>query len=295
MKHSVNSILQKPYPRDHRFLVNFRAALATGLIVSFFLWIFKPFGISGAPVSNLDFFILGYGAVSFFIVVGMRVFTYLFPGFYNEDRWTVEKNIFQYSLVLFVVGLGNLVYTHYAAGLPISKATFIFFQLYTVSVAFIISAILTFWNYFRTEHLNKLFAEKIDREIHSDKQLLTEKKFIIRPESETGELEFSNRSLLFIESADNYAKIYFLKSGKAEMKMIRGSLKRIGDQLNYPFIFRCHRSYIVNLENVSSVKGNSQGYRLYFPGLDETVPVSRRTGEELHARLKSVGTEIGAG
>ncbi|MBP8849665.1 MAG: LytTR family transcriptional regulator DNA-binding domain-containing protein [Breznakibacter sp.] len=43
----------------------------------------------------------------------------------------------------------------------------------------------------------------------------------------------------------------------------------------YPEFIRCHRGYMVNLLNIKSVEGNSQGYRLGFNGTNTEVPVSR--------------------
>jgi DNA-binding LytR/AlgR family response regulator len=51
--------------------------------------------------------------------------------------------------------------------------------------------------------------------------------------------------------------------------------------------FRCHRSYIVNMDKVTKVKGNSQGYRLCFNELHDTVPVARKMNEELKRKIRN--------
>jgi DNA-binding LytR/AlgR family response regulator len=43
----------------------------------------------------------------------------------------------------------------------------------------------------------------------------------------------------------------------------------------YKFIMRCHRSYLVNVNHIDRVEGNSQGYRIYFETIDFAVPVSK--------------------
>ena len=45
--------------------------------------------------------------------------------------------------------------------------------------------------------------------------------------------------------------------------------------LPYDNIFQCHRSFLVNVNNICSAKGNSNGYQLRLSGCDDTVPVSR--------------------
>jgi DNA-binding LytR/AlgR family response regulator len=52
-----------------------------------------------------------------------------------------------------------------------------------------------------------------------------------------------------------------------------------------PKLFRCHRSFIVNLAQVKSVSGNAQGYRLHFSDPSITIPVSRTAGKELRGKL----------
>ena len=70
--------------------------------------------------------------------------------------------------------------------------------------------------------------------------------------------------------------------------MIRSSLKRLEEQLPYPEMYRCHRTYIVQLRNVENVSGNSQGYRLHLKHLPHSIPVSRNAGKEVHLRISQL-------
>ena len=59
-------------------------------------------------------------------------------------------------------------------------------------------------------------------------------------------------------------------------QMVRCTLKYAEDLLKeFPFIFKCHRAYIVNLNQVKKVEGKSQGYLLFFNGEEYTATVSR--------------------
>jgi DNA-binding LytR/AlgR family response regulator len=92
-------------------------------------------------------------------------------------------------------------------------------------------------------------------------------------------------ALLFIESADNYSTIFYLETDAVKQLMLRSSLSRLESQLTAQissfmptanFLQRCHRSYIVNLQKVTSVSGNAQGYKLAFEHAATSVPVSRK-------------------
>ena len=89
-------------------------------------------------------------------------------------------------------------------------------------------------------------------------------------------------SLLMIASADNYVTVNWLKENRLEKTMLRIPLKKVEEQLSpLPGLFRCHRSYLVNLGMVEKVSGNSQGYKLHLPHIDAPVPVARSVSRDL--------------
>ncbi len=81
--------------------------------------------------------------------------------------------------------------------------------------------------------------------------------------------------LLFLQSEDNYTSIFYLQDSLVKKKILRGSLSSFEKQLRYPMI-RCHRSYIVNLESIENLKGNSQGYQLHINHIADPIKVSRK-------------------
>jgi DNA-binding LytR/AlgR family response regulator len=46
-------------------------------------------------------------------------------------------------------------------------------------------------------------------------------------------------------------------------------------------IYRCHKSYLVNLAKVNHVSGNAQGYKLHLKDVEDQIPVSRKLNEEI--------------
>ncbi len=46
-------------------------------------------------------------------------------------------------------------------------------------------------------------------------------------------------------------------------------------EIGKPGIYRCHRSFLVNLSNIKTVTGNSNGFKIYFKSYNKHVPVSR--------------------
>jgi DNA-binding LytR/AlgR family response regulator len=105
-------------------------------------------------------------------------------------------------------------------------------------------------------------------------------------ETEKDKVETNEKQLLFIESADNYSAFYVFANGQLKKQLLRGSLKKMEEQIQHPSLYRCHRTYIVNLSKVISVSGNAQGYKLQLEGTELSVPVSRNLGKELKGKLK---------
>jgi DNA-binding LytR/AlgR family response regulator len=89
---------------------------------------------------------------------------------------------------------------------------------------------------------------------------------------ERGELKLSlkKENLMYIASADNYVKIWYLSKGKLSGFMLRNSLKTIENSINDASIVRCHRSYIVNFDRVKVLKKDKEGICLEFD--EEQVP-----------------------
>ncbi len=81
---------------------------------------------------------------------------------------------------------------------------------------------------------------------------------------------------LFAEAEGNYISIYYKKNGKTERRQLRQTMKQLATELqDYPKIMRIHRAYLVNLDHIAHVEGNSQGYKLNIDGYNGEIPVSR--------------------
>lgn len=100
----------------------------------------------------------------------------------------------------------------------------------------------------------------------------------IRIESDKSKdvFESSVSNLLLVEGQSNYTKFYFIDKGSLKTVLLLMTLKQAESQLqNYKEFIRCHKSNIVNISRVANVKGNSHGYKLSVPPIDELVTVSK--------------------
>ena len=57
-----------------------------------------------------------------------------------------------------------------------------------------------------------------------------------------------------IEAVGNYVKIYQLRDGQVHNDMLRATSKQMEEDLSsYPMIVRCHRAFLVNLQQVERI------------------------------------------
>ena len=96
-----------------------------------------------------------------------------------------------------------------------------------------------------------------------------------------GRLAFSSKlsSLLYIEAADNYVNIHYLNNGKEETFILHNSLKEIEKRFSGGSLIRCHRGYMVNVENVKLMRKESMGLVLELNQSSKVIPVSKSFAE----------------
>jgi hypothetical protein len=285
-------ILNQPFPRNTSFSRSCINAVSSGVIVTLFLRVFQPFGFGQAPVSNLNLFAAGYGIITVLTVFAFAGFEKIFPSWFLENKWTVGKNILLYLLIIFFIGSFNFVYTVFTARMPLNMEAFFSFQIYTLFVTFIVVAAITMFKYFRLVNYYRSEGEKVEQEVLKIKQPSGSAELIFKSENEKDTLQIPLKALLYIEATDNYCKFIFKKDNKLAISILRSSMKKIEDQIKHSELFRCHRTYIVQLKNVKRVSGNSQGYRLHFENFTESVPVSRKLNREIHERILVLNYEL---
>jgi len=102
-------------------------------------------------------------------------------------------------------------------------------------------------------------------------------KELVSFKDERDQIKFSikGEDLLFLESTDNYVTVYFLNNNSINKEMVRTSLKKIEELNVYNKLTRCHRSYMVNIENVLWIKKEGRNYVLKLKNAEPLIPVSR--------------------
>lgn len=286
--------LNSPFPyylNDDR--KNTILCIAVGLFVILFHLVYKTPGNAGISLTFVQKSL--FGGVTFVvmfvhIVLIPNIFTF---SFVDTIHWTVKKYIAHVLWICLVIACINatLDKLYICTELPLAQIIpHVFQQIALTGIIPIAIMTLLFRNNLLQQNLKS--AISANQEITKIKNLKNEASkegnsiTIYSDTSET--LTFKLPDLLFIEADDNYSTVFWKNGHGIEKKLLRINLKNIESQLNNTFAIRCHRSYIVNVNAISNITGNTNGYKLQIRDSDFSIPVSRPKGKELMEKISQL-------
>lgn len=240
-----------------------------------FTFLFEPFNINRDEHRISFFFICTiHGLIS---SLSFWIFFYLMNIFENEENWTVGKEMLSYIFLFLFIGVFNFLIRPMIYDNPQNSSVYYFFEelLHIILVGILL--VLTFIpvNFFVLYHQNSRKAEGLPPSFEHR----SDSAAIISIDTETliDNFDLNMNSFLFAKADGNYIEFNLEKPDltlKKEVKRI--SLKELEKQLSiYGWIFKTHRSYLVNLKKIKKVSGNAQGYSLKLGTSEISVPVSR--------------------
>lgn len=258
--------------------------LATMIVVTvLFIVFYQPASYmrTDESVSNLNVYIftvimVSSGAALFVI---SRLFLYLIQRkhsmeFFHFIIWmAAELIVISVLLTVIAFFLGNVKRLAFSDMLWLVSLDF----LSVIAVPYIIS-VLIFNLDDRRQRLANLQAtlESASLKLPSEGDNLLFK-------DRGGKLSFSTRrsNVLYIEAADNYCNIHYLNEGKEDMFILHNSMKQLNASDEYKGLLRCHRSFMVNIENVKLLRKDKDGLVLELTDGSKAIPVSRTYNESV--------------
>lgn len=109
----------------------------------------------------------------------------------------------------------------------------------------------------------------------------------------TLKLTINSDSLYYMESQDNYVKIYYENQGKLQSYMLRCRTKTIEESLADTSMVRCHRSFMVNVVNINHIRKEGKSrYIVLTNNSIKPIPVSKSYFKNLIEKIDSCNTSI---
>lgn len=254
-----------------------RLVLFTALFALVFINIYKPFSSSyWYPVSEFKFFLFSSLIIlnGVLVVVISRIIMYHY----------VKSHFISYGQYgLWISGeifLMALFYTIYTLSLKEEKEVLDVFKdsMKNTSLVLLLPyAILMLY-------FSKQEKERQLRRLEEGRADVGGKGTVLSFYDEKEELRLSvkRNNLLYMESADNYVFIWYLNKGIVTRFMLRNTLKNIEKHFINTTVLRCHRSYMVNFEQVKVIRRGKDGIYLEL-GVDKVpdIPISKTYSEKV--------------
>lgn len=250
-----------------------------------FINIYSPFNASNLiDMGRIQFFfyssalilfgmlVIVISKLVFYLLIGRIRFTYLIFG-----MWHITEIVLLAAVYLVV----DLVLLNSGMELVERFSDLLFITLLVLAIPYSLS-----WQYLSMKDKRS----KLENLVENTSQEFKEKKMItFRDETEKLRFSIKSADILYVESTDNYVTVHTLENGKIRKIMLRNTMKRLEKELEGTLIQRCHRSFMVNFENIKLVKLISTNLYIYMDSPEETrIPVSRTYAEHVHEFLNRV-------
>lgn len=239
------------------------------VVVFLILYFLQPFGFSMYDGSKLLVSLL-FSAITFLCCLVFHVA--VFPPLQKRVKpWRIWHQALTLLAMVLFISLCNVALFCRVFHYPFRLDICLLFIYWTLIIGVIITALSTGISYYR--FLRGQLDALLDKTTEQQKGLSVT---IHDTRVRGNDLSLPVNDLLCIEAQKNNVAVSYLKDGKQERVELQTTLAAVlEDLVGFDNIFQCHRSFIVNLNNITSAKGNSNGYTLELGGGLATVPVSR--------------------
>jgi hypothetical protein len=270
--------LNKPYPFNDDLKYNSKLIFFISIGVLAFLYLFQPLDVSLMDNKQKIYVVIGLGVITFLsLSLNLLILPSLFPKIFIKGVWNIKKEILWNIWILSTISVGYFLYY---------KALGVFDIDFNMIVGLILIAVIPITGLITVNQNRKLrsyleLAEGINRKLEENKSI-EEKLVHFKSDYVKDNLSIKVSLLLFIRAANNYIEVFWKEGDRPKSQMIRTSLLKVEELLKeHKFIFKCHRSYMVNINFIDKIEGNIQGYKLFFENLDFSIPVSKNFANKL--------------
>ena len=235
------------------------AGLLLGLFLSMLIIFLEPFDTNQYESNNRIISLLGFGAILSCTFIIQSIIENSWYSSVNKV-WLVVYEIL--STIIFFTFSGTVIYLYnhlFINELNYSiESHWWYYSHIVIAMIPIVTPVLLY--------LRQRFGERI--------LPISPNTIIITGENKNEKLELQKNELLYIQAIENYIEIYFIDSEKKLLsKTFRQTLSKVHDQVS--FLEKCHRSYLVNINKIKEIQGNSQSAKIHFHHVEKEIPLSK--------------------
>jgi hypothetical protein len=270
----MRNVFNNPYPFSDDLKHNTKIIFFTSLGVFAFLFLFQPFDINSLPVKVKYYLLSGLTGITFLALsLHLLLIPSLFPKTFTTEGWNIKKEILWNLWILFTILVGYFFFTNALGAMKFGFNMVI--KLLLTAVVPISILIVVNHNKILRSHLK--MADELSKKLKENK-VVQEKIVYFDSDYQKDSLAINVSLLLLIRSANNYIEIFWKDAENIRNQMVRCSMQYAEELLkDHKFIFKCHRSFIININCIDRIEGNSEGYRLFFENISFPIPVSKNS------------------
>lgn len=290
MRLNLKQVWRAPYPAC---IASWKTVVVPAAIIFLILYLLEPFGISQMENGKL-WTTLGSAGISAGVsAVFVWALPWAFPRYYAEQRWTLGKEVLNTLALLLAIAVCVWLYVAWLMGVMPGVRLFLTALLWVLILGAFPTVLFALWN--RNIQLARNLREAVELNSRLSRHVAPSPVSVpeacpLRFAGSTKELlEVDAAAFLYAEAEGNYVHFHYLSPSdhRPASKLIRLTLKQAEATARASSdIVRCHRAFLVNLQRVSRVEGNSQGYRLRLDGCADEVPVSRAYASRVKEKLE---------
>lgn len=292
---------------DKRDLLTVR--IISAAFVALALAIFKPFGLDAmqwqAYLHILIIWVIGVGIC----IVTDSLLTYLFRMPSSTQKgvsYIIHRNLWFQLVNTPLIALAICLYRHFVLSESV-EGNMLSWGNYLdtlVIIAFCSFAIGLYWRFrFRSKYLAAELGEMQQIQARQPQQSAEPTAYHKQSNNQTITLTGTTsetvtlqaRDLLYIESVGNYVKVCHLtdssnqalKQSSIKTDMLRATSKQMEETLKeYSMVIRCHRAFLVNLQQVEKIVSQSGALQLKMKYTGDILPVSRSNIAQIKAAFQ---------
>jgi len=265
-------------------------------VIFIFLLLFKPFEVYEPEYKMSYVLICAIHALSPALIIYAYFYglSYLHQSTSKLKVWTLLKEYTHLAIVFFLTGAASFLLRSLIYNNPDNWSWHYLgeevFNCYLAGIFFY--CLLLFANSYYGSYKTIVLPQEpvAENEGKNTASFANNTEVFIKTQVQQDDFRFNPAQLLFAKADGNYIELTLSVNNQVNTELKRISLKQFEGQLTaYPFLFKCHRAYLVNLQQVNKVAGNAQGYTLSLNMTNENVPVSRTQLELFNESYAQLG------
>ena len=262
------SFLSRTYPfKQSRHWL--RDSIVYGVIIWAILYLLQPFGFN-LYSGNKCLIALVFGLVTS-VCYACYAWTVLRQLHLHINPWRIWHQACTVLGLILFIAICNFLLFSFIFHFPITFHAFNMFLYWTLIIGVIMTILSIGIDY------NRSLRDRMEELLSNTTEEQKDISITIHDTNVRGnDLTIPINDLLFIEAQKNNVSVCFLRENKPTNMEVHTTLTAVIEELkNYENIFQCHRSFVVNVNNITSAKGNSNGYQLRLGNCPQSIPVSR--------------------